>query len=184
MKMDNLLNKEDQGWIQTYTCKKFYPLNPNMDDVCIEDIAHALSNQCRFTGHSNSFYSIAQHSVLVSYLCDHKDALYGLLHDASEAYICDLSSPLKRSGLFENYKNFEKTLQSIIYKKFGLSEQEPVSVKEADVRMLYTEARDLFNEIHLDWEWIKEPYPFKIEALPPGESKDLFLNRFKELFNK
>src|SRR5271165_7548492 len=83
-------------WIQTYTGRVMYPLDPRPEEINIIDIAHALSNLCRFTGHVRTFYSVAEHSVRVSQHCDPKDALWGLLHDASEAYLADMSRPMKR----------------------------------------------------------------------------------------
>lgn len=181
------LNKDiyenDDCWIQTYTGKKFFPLNPRLSDICIEDIAHALSNICRFTGHCRDFHSVAFHSVLVSYVVSKQNSLYGLLHDASEAYLMDLATPLKRSGAFENYKIFEKNLQNLILDKFGIKGDEPAEVKEADTKMLATEARDLLDNMHPEWmRNIKhKPYPFKIVSFSPKEAKNLFLDRFYEL---
>jgi len=171
------------AWIQTYTGKKFFPLSPIVADICIEDIAHALSMQCRFTGHSKNFYSVGQHSVLVSYFCNEQDRKHGLLHDASEAFICDLSSPLKRSGKFEEYKKMEKILQTAIFNRFGLTEIEPPSVKAADMIMLSIEAQTLLQPKHPDWKYPVIPPPFAVIPLPPEQAKILFLQRFNELFD-
>jgi len=165
-------------WLNTFSGKKIYPLNPSPEDICIEDIAHSLSHQCRFTGHTKDFYSIAQHCVLVSYVCNHENALYGLLHDASEYILVDIPSPLKKSKEFNFYRDIERKVQAIIYNKFGLYDEEPVDVKKADALLLATEARDLLNSIHPDWTMKTEPLPFKIEALGPKEAEKLFLNRF------
>jgi 5'-deoxynucleotidase YfbR-like HD superfamily hydrolase len=173
--------QNENTWIQTYTGKKFYPLNPKMEDVCIEDIAHSLSEICRFTGHVKQFYSVAQHSVGVSLLCK-TYPLHGLLHDQTEAFLGDVSSPLKHSGKFEIYRFYENRLQSVMNAKFGLLTSEPEEVKRSDLVMLATEARDLLEggphpEFHLDYE----PFPEKIVPLPPPEAKALFLARYKEL---
>lgn len=173
--------KADSAWIQTYSGRKFNPLAPVEGAIVIQDIAHALAMLCRFTGHCKRFYSVAQHSVLVSYLCNHEDALHGLLHDASEAYLQDLPRPLKRSGKFENYKEYEHVLQSMIYERFGLDTKEPKSVKIADTLLLATEARDLMGPLHSDWKQPVEPLPMKIEPLGPAEAKNLFMKRFFEL---
>ncbi len=171
-----------EPWIQTYTGRRFNLVNPKMEDVCIEDIAHSLSNLCRFTGHTREFYSIAQHSVNVSYFCDRVDALYGLLHDASEGLgFNDINSPLKRTPQLEGYRELEKNMQGVIYGAFGLSDKEPASVKISDLLMLATEARDLLSPLHYDWNMPLNPVPFKIEPLSPKEAKALFLNRFDEL---
>lgn len=172
---------DNEAWIQTYSGQRFQPLKPNPNAIVIQDIAHALSMQCRFNGHTSVFYSVAQHSVLVSYLCDEQDRLYGLLHDASEYVLGDLASPLKRSGHFDSYKEIEKRVQLAVCKRFGLSEVEPASVKRADLQMLATEARDLMSPLHPDWQMNIDPIPMKIEPWTQQQSKDMFMKRFFEL---
>ncbi len=171
----------DAAWIQTYSGRRFNPTNPNPDAIVIQDIAHALSMQCRFTGHTKKFYSVAQHSVLVSHICNEEDALWGLMHDASEAYLIDVPRPLKRSGKFQAYLDFEAQMQEAICKRFGLPVQEPPSVKKADVKLLATEARDLMSPLHPDWVNRTTPLPFTIEAWSPQKAKDMFMQRFFEL---
>jgi len=173
----------DEAWIQTFSGRRFHPMSPNPDSIVIQDIAHSLSMLCRFTGHCSKFYSVAQHSVLVSHICDFKDAFWGLMHDASEAYLTDIPSPLKRSGKFEEYINFEKVMMKAICKRFNMAEEEPESVKRADGILLCTEARDLMSPLHTDWVQKFEPLPFTIDPLPPEEAEDLFLKRFYELLN-
>jgi hypothetical protein len=139
--------------------------------------------QCRFSGHVKKFYSVAQHSVLVSYICNQEDALWGLMHDASEAYLVDVPSPLKRDPTFKAYLQIEKNMQAAICKRFNLSEQEPASVKVADKILLSTEARDLMSPLHKDWVQPTTPLPFKIDPLGPQDAKNLFMQRFFELMN-
>lgn len=176
------LDRKRNSWIQTYTCKKFFPTNPAPDNIDIIDIAHALSMQCRFSGHVSEFYSVAQHCVLVSYLCDSDHALSGLLHDASEAYLVDVPRPLKQSGEFGAYIKFENVLQTMIYKKYNCPEIEPPSVKNADRLMLAIEANLLMRPFHKDWSLgdIKI-IPFTFEPLNPKQAEELYLNRFLEL---
>lgn len=174
---------EKSEWIQTHSGRRFCPTNPNPEAIVLQDIAHSLSMQCRFTGHCKHFYSVAQHSVLVSYLCDSQDALWGLLHDASEAYLIDVPRPLKRSGKFGAYIEFEKVMQDAICTRFGLSTGEPPSVKKADTIMLATEARDLMSPLHKDWRQPVDPLPFLIDPWGPQKSKDMFMKRFFELKN-
>jgi len=171
----------EAAWIQTYSGRRFNPTNPNPDAIVIQDIAHSLSMQCRFTGHTKKFYSVAQHSVLVSHICNEEDALWGLLHDASEAYLIDVPRPLKRSGKFEAYLEYEAQMQRAICKRFGLPYQEPPSVKKADTKLLSTEARDLMSPLHPDWVNRTTPLPFIIDAWDQQKAKDMFMQRFFEL---
>lgn len=172
----------NEPWCQTFSGKRFTPLNPNPDAIVLQDIARGLSMQCRFNGQVKSFYSVAQHSVLVSYICDMQDALWGLLHDASEAYICDFSAPLKYSGKFENYREVEAKLMNAICRRFNLDPKEPASVKRADKLVLATEGRDLLAVRRNDW-FRGEELPFKISPLSPAEAEALFVNRFYNLIN-
>ena len=107
-------------WMQTYTGRQFWPLDPRPEEVVIEDIARALSMQCRFAGHCAKFYSVADHSVRVSMLADENStlALAGLLHDAAEAYVVDVPRPLKR--FLPGYKEIEREVARAIEKRFGL----------------------------------------------------------------
>jgi len=170
-----------EAWIQTYSGKRFTPIKPNAAAIVIQDIAHSLSMQCRFSGHVREFYSVAQHCVLVSHVCDSKDALWGLLHDATEAYLVDVPRPLKHSGKFGAYIECEKIMQKAICEIFLLPNEEPESVRKADTVLLATEARDLLGQLRSDWTQPTKPLPFKIEALSPREAKLLYLERFFEL---
>ena len=176
----NGFNK-DLPWIQTYSGRRFTPTDPNPNAIVIQDVVHALSNICRFTGHCKKFYSVAQHSVLVSYICDSQDALWGLLHDASEALATDLASPIKRLPELSGYREIEHKIQLAICKRFGLPIQEPGSVKKADLILLATEARDLLTIQRGDWDLNIEPLPFLIESWEPQKAKDMFMKRFFEL---
>ena len=171
----------EAAWIQTHSGRRFNPTNPNPNAIVIQDIAHALSMQCRFSGHCKKFYSVAQHSVLVSHICNDEDALWGLLHDASEAYLVDVPRPLKKSGKFQAYLDFEDQMQKAVCKRFGLPYEEPPSVKRADTKLLATEARDLMSPLHSDWVQQVTPLPFTIEAWSPDKAKDMFMQRFFEL---
>lgn len=173
--------EKNAPWIQTYSGRRFNPLNPNSDAIVIQDIAHALSMQCRFSGHCRYFYSVAQHSVLVSYICGFEFALWGLLHDASEAYLVDMPRPLKRSGKLDAFIAYEHKVQKAVCKRFGLPDKEPADVKRADTILLATEARDLMSPLHPDWRSPAEPLPFKIDPWTPKQAEENFLKRFNEL---
>lgn len=166
--------------IFTYTGNVFYPLDPRQQDIYIEDIAHALSLMCRFNGHINCFLSVAQHSIHVSELCKPENALYGLLHDASEAYLADVPSPLKQ--MFDDYKNIERKVQGAICAKFNLDPLMPPDVKVADNIMLATEMRDLMTKIVIQSDF--EPRPERIEPFSSVDAEKKFMDRFLFLTGK
>lgn len=172
-------------WIQTFSGKSMFPLDPRAEEICIEDIAHALSNLCRFTGHTRTFYSVAEHSVRVSWACDLPHALWGLMHDASEAYLSDISSPMKRSSEFgQLYMRAETKLMSAICSKYGLSDFCPPNVKQCDARMLVTEKRDLMGECDREWRAVDtavKPYSGRIIPVSPETAEREFLTRFEQL---
>ena len=113
-------------------------INPTPDMIVIEDIAHSLSNLCRFGGHTQSFYSVAQHSVLCADLVKGKEnKLTALLHDASEAYLIDVPSPLKKH--LPDYQKIEKNMMKVISKKFGIKYPFSKDIKKADEKMLKVE---------------------------------------------
>lgn len=168
------------NWIRTYTGKKFYPLAPAVADVDIEDIAHALANVCRFTGHCNRFYSVAEHCVHVSWRVPREHALRALLHDASEAYICDVARPLKYSGAFEGYRLIEEHLESVIFERFGVAGEPDPSIKEADARILATEKFQLMTPDKEYWG-PAEPYGLHLPCWSPNTAYACYIARFNEL---
>jgi 5'-nucleotidase len=178
------LNVDKDAWIQTYTGKAFYPQNPTPESIDIIDIAHALSQQCRFTGHTSSFYSTAQHSVLVSYLCNEENKLYGLIHDGSEAFTGDLAAPTKRISEMTGFRQIEKKIQQAICKKFGLPIEEPKDVKRADLMMLSIESNSFMMPQHKDWKLPINIPSLRIDPLSPKDAEELFLKRFDELYPK
>lgn len=120
----------ENPYILTYTGRKFYPLTPSVDEVHIEDIAHALSNKCRFTGHTEVFYSVAQHSVIVSSLFN-TSPIWGLLHDAAEAYLPDVASPIKQR--FPTLCYAEQICFDVIKKRFSLFDLDDKQIKELKI---------------------------------------------------
>ena len=134
-----------ENHIYTYSGVSFSPLSPYEKDIRAEDIAHALSYMCRANGHFKSFYSVAQHCLA----CEEEAMLRGLpreirlaclLHDASEAFISDITRPVKRQ--LAEYKVIEKRLQDVIYRRFGLDPEDKEimsAVSEIDDAMLYHE---------------------------------------------
>lgn len=121
------------NWIMTRTGKKFFPCNPRIEDVDVEDIAHALSHICRFGGHSSRFYSVAEHSIVASVLCPDEFKLKGLLHDAAEAYLGDVPSPMKTGSQADT----ERVLLNMIFKRFGVASGGDDVVKRVDKKILF-----------------------------------------------
>ena len=178
------VKEQSDDWIQTYSGRHFYYAKPSAENINIEDIAHALSNQCRFAGHVRSFYSVAQHSVLVSLLMEYWGApriaqFSGLMHDAAEAYLVDLPRPIKRYMPF--YNEAEERVYEVIRKVYKLPPISP-AVRDADNIVLVTEARDLLGAPP-DWTLVKQIKPMNKQIVPlcPQEAKLLFLHRYVDL---
>lgn len=161
---------------------RFYPYDPKPEDVNIEDIALALSHQCRFTGHTKWHYSVAQHSILVSRLfTDKRVALTALLHDASEAYLADIARPVKEHPAFAFYYEIEHRVMAAIAARFDFDWPLPEPIIHADNVMLHTEAAELFPTVP---EWVNlrlVDRKIRIHRHTPGEAKRDFLKRFAEL---
>jgi hypothetical protein len=205
--MPQAITNEDrrQGdWMQTFTGKMFYPIDPRPEDIDIEDIAHALAHLCRFAGHCINFYSVAEHSVRVArevearlYGYDPKVsygadvytkatvALQALLHDATEAYLIDVPRPLKRAPGMEAYRTYEKNLERMIMTRFGLPPELLPIVHDVDGALLLTEGRDLLGPHPAPWGFAQgrtdiEPLPNRIpHPLAPKEAKRQFLALFR-----
>lgn len=173
-------------WMQTHTNRAWHFEDPRAEDVDILDIAHALGNLCRYGGHCRSFYSVAEHSYWVSHIVPPEDALAGLLHDATEAYVCDVPRPLKH--LLTNYKATENRQWEAIAAAFGLPTELPESVKEADNAMLFVEKDQLLDTMPPEFEasWgmgcVRRPgLDVRLHLLSPRAATAVFLKRFKEL---
>jgi hypothetical protein len=194
--------RSEDSYVRTFTGAKFWPLNPRPEDVRIKDIAHALAYICRFTGHTYCHYSVADHSLRISHLAEgmalhfarthyfaafdriffaRQVALWGLLHDASEAYLCDLPSPIKHfSDLGVRYRIAEDRLMQVIASHFGLAGPEPKIVKHADKALLHTEMRDLIKGQRYDRALVLRE---RISPLSAEEAEERFLLRFKDLWS-
>lgn len=171
-----------EPWIETYSGHQFHFLDPRAESVDIVDIAHALAFTCRYTGHCRSFYSVAEHSVYVSYLAD--DPLGGLMHDASEAYITDIASPIKQ--YLVGYAEMESNIMSVLAKKYGFNWPLSPDIKDADATQLKTEAKHLLRSGGKPWA---SSYPTKREhgitpaCWSPERAEREFLIRFEEVQN-
>lgn len=172
--------RDGRSWIQTFTGRQVWPLNPKPEDICIEDIAHALALQCRYTGHVKQHYSVAQHSIIASW--NHPNApMWALMHDAAEAYLADVARPVKPYLI--GYNQFEERLLEVIAERFQLRWPMPEDIKEIDIVMLATERRDLMAEPPIPWESTKgvAPLPHRIQWWGWALAEKEFLQRFYDL---
>lgn len=173
---------------QTKTCISlangdfFDFLSPEKHKFDIECIAYSLSNQCRYTGHSSSFYSVAEHSVIVSKLVtDPALRLTGLLHDASEAFVGDVASPLKQ--LLPDFKSIEERVQQALAKYFKLPYPFPEEIHLADKAAYRTEAAQLIKVYDKLWYVDHPVVDINIKCLSPKGAFREFMNRYEFLTN-
>ncbi|PWE56809.1 hypothetical protein DEM27_08305 [Metarhizobium album] len=171
-------------WMQTYTGRQFWPLDPRSEEVVIDDIAHSLSLQCRYAGHCRRFYSVAEHSVLLARWLRGKygamTALYGLLHDASEAYLVDVPRPVKPS--LTGYKEVEAKVQAAVFQRFGLPADLPDTVHDADNRIIGDE---LVNLQPMEWHARhSDKLGVPIMLWSPAEAEEEFMWTFRALMDQ
>ena len=174
-------------YLQTVSGRWVNPFDPDPEQIDLGDIARALANQCRFGGHCRTFYSVAQHCVIVSELIEEEggtahDALAALMHDAAEAYLGDLPHPIKhRSQLGAAFRDAEAPLERVIRDRFEIVGS-PTAVKRLDRALLATERRMFSAET---WHWPElagiDPLDLVIEAWSPDDAADAFVRRFDEL---
>lgn len=180
--LDDLLHVE-YDYINTYTGKNLYFLDPDPGNIVLEDIAHGLAFNCRFGGHTKRYYSIALHSLNVSERLGkmgHGSMLqfYGLLHDAAEAYMGDVPAPIKSN--LEKFREIEERILKALWNAFGVSppsDEQWKKVKQADRKLLNYEAGKLLN--HAGW-----PEQVDIEhdlGGSPEEDKKKFIEKFRQL---
>jgi hypothetical protein len=182
------------SWMQTASGKAFHFFGNDPEEIRIEDIAISLGNICRFGGHCR-FYSVAEHSTLVSRLLVPKRtdltreeahrAARGLLHDASETYLGDMLQPLKYDLAMENYRALEKFVQGRIGRRFGVDfTVDAMLVKDIDDRMLVTERKQLqgppVKPWHPRYEQV-QPLVIALECLPPPLARQAFMERWEEI---
>lgn len=197
-----------KDWIQTWSGLKVCPTRPDPTQFRIKDIARALSFQCRYAGHVRRFFSVAEHSVRVSEIvesrmpcqpvsaCDYDSGVtcsaivrWGLIHDASEAYLGDVTRPLKHTPGMEGYRLAEAAMQGAIAAWLGLPTEEPDIVKAVDTEILGTEARQLKFPVHPDWAKttatgeLQPSIPgLRVGIWTPAQAERAFLRRFNRLF--
>lgn len=167
-------------WMQTFTGRMFYPLDPRPDEIDPADIAHALSLLCRYGGHVDRFYSVAEHCVLMSEWVEPQHALAALLHDATEAYVVDVPRPLKRQLL--GYRAIEEQVWFAIAYRFGLDFELPHAVKEADDRILLTERNELMPRAgRWSQDGLFAPLPVTVFGWTPAVAERRYADRLRAL---
>jgi hypothetical protein len=174
-------------YLQTVSGRWVNPFEPDPDQLDIGDIARALANLCRFGGHSRVFYSVAQHSVIVSELVEQRgggaeDAFAALMHDATEAYLGDMPHPLKhRSALGEAFRAAEGDLERAIRARFRIK-PDVAEIKRADRALLATERRTFSAD---SWHWPElegvEPLDLVLTPWSPDEAALAFERRYAQL---
>ena len=177
--------------IVTYSGEVFDFDHPGRNIILIEDIAHSLALQCRYTGHVKKFYSIAEHSYRMSVADLPGDPISRLLHDSAEAYISDIAYPLKRNLLYGidrvPISRLEHDIINAITKGLGLFCIDIRSTKRGDRVMMATEIRDLMpkerHELYNDYVDGEQPLKGRIKPFSPKKAEKLFLRRYYELCN-
>jgi hypothetical protein len=168
-------------WIATFSGRKVPIVGAVADDVEITDVAHSLSLQCRYNGAVREFYSVAEHCWLMSHAVSPENALWALLHDATEAYIGDLVRPVKR--LLPDFVDIEDALMATIADKYGIALTMPAEVRDADNRICRDEMDALLaNPDGYARSIDAHPYlGVEVQSFEPKAAEALYLARFNEL---
>ena len=183
-----MTTKAGSFWFPTRSGIIFDLDAPRADMVRWDDVAEALAKLCRFNGHCEGHYSVAEHSVRVGALLPPKRAIYGLLHDAHEAYLGDLIAPLKEllRADTDAYDKIERRIDNVIWEAAGLPPPNgslATAIKRADRVMLATERRDLVQEGDIPRPWTRiegvKPAPGPIDGLPWEDAKTAWLRHFE-----
>lgn len=173
-----------EDWIETVSGKKVQFMNIDPDTIDVKDIAHSLANQCRFNGHCSQFYSVAEHSVLVAMRVPDEHKLAALFHDASEAYLADIPSPVKQ--FLPDYAMIETGAERAIAEKYGFAYPYDPVIKQADMAQLSVEADLLLQSKGNEWTcWgDNRPapnYKYAPACLPPQYAYNLFMAYYHKL---
>lgn len=176
------------NYMHTYRGGKYWPFDPRAEDVFIEDIAHSLATKCRYAGHCQGFYSVAEHSVYCSYIGPQDEALERLLHDAAETYNGDLIRPLKHSDEFAApFRKLETINELIVAEKFKLTYPYPPSVKIADEMVTAAEVNQIIKQ-NSDFDFSGKLHDdskvanITIRGLDWRKAEMEFLGRFMQLW--
>lgn len=173
-------------WMQTFSGRKFWPLDSRVEEIALEDIAHGLAMTCRYGGHSRRFYSVAEHALIVSHYVPPAFALHGLLHDSAETYIGDMIRPLKHTPEMIEFRRCEEAIERVVAEAFHLqwTPEAHAAVKEIDDRILVDEITELMHDPAMYLERGYErlvPLGAQITGLMPDRAERAFLDRFLEL---
>lgn len=175
-----------KDWMMTFTGRHVFPLDVKQEDIDLKDIAHSLSMQCRYNGHTANFYSVAEHAYLISRALerdghDRITCLTGLLHDASETYVGDIIRPLKNS-LKNSTKEAELKIEQAVSERFGLPWPWHDAVDEYDKRIIVDEKDSplLFGP-HKPWNWEMEALSVTINCWAPHVARSYFMDRYEYL---
>lgn len=170
-------------WMETQSGARFWPTDPRPEDVHVDDIAHALSHICRYGGHVDQFYSVAEHCVLMSYAVAPENALHALLHDATEAYVGDMIRPLKHQ--MPDYRQAEDRVWEAIAARFAIDPAIPDEVHEVDTRILLDERAALKTRSRHAWGIDAHflPLGVPIQAWSPWQAKTKYLSRLGDLLD-
>lgn len=184
--MDKLLDTDTKytaaTFIETYTGRAFWPLHPTVEALSVIDIAHALSNQCRYSGHVKWFYSVAQHCVLLAKWLQERggspeDCLQILMHDAPEAYLVDIPRPVKQ--YMPQYRVWDKAINDKVREWMGWSDKPmPTMQDELDSRIIVDERAQLMSNSGLDWGHDLAPLGIVIEPWEPEYAEKAFLTLY------
>lgn len=167
-------------WIQTRSGVAFYPLDVRPEDICIEDIAGALSKICRYGSQCLAFYSVAEHSIHVSRTVQPQFAKAALLHDAAEAYVGDMVRPIKL--MLPEFRRMEKAVQAAINTRFGIPFIDTIYLRHFDDQMLHTEMREMMKDPPQPWVELPPALEnWHFDYYDPDEAEEAFLLRWAEL---
>jgi hypothetical protein len=192
---------DDRGWMQTFSGKRFHPLNPRAADIELADVAHGLAMTCRYGGQSRIFYSVAEHCILVSKFVEvharnagrspeqvRNLAQLGLMHDSAEAYIGDMIRPLKHQPEMAEFRRVESKIEQAIAEAFHLqwTPKAHEIIKNIDNRILIDEISYLMADpemyLHRPWHQEVSPLGAWFRCMPPADAERAFLTRYRELF--
>lgn len=174
-------DQPDRGnFLTTFMDHRFYPFDPRPEEMCIEDIAHSLAFKCRFNGFTPKFYSVAEHSVILSNIVSEPVRRAALMHDGSEAYIPDIPRPLK--VMMQEIIALEQPILDVVFEKFGLEPGLPEEVHEMDTIMPAMEAVRMWDPAPTWCQYYGELPIIKLYNWSPEEAEYRFLRRFHELF--